>query len=78
MEQRVLGKASATEMWEVEVTSMPDLLEAIAADLRKEAPRFDNTIDIKVSQLKAYAKATNGKPLPGVRFTKKTSIRARS
>jgi hypothetical protein len=75
------GKAGAANDYDIEFTDFPAFLEALAADLRKETPRFDNTLtpaEVKVSQLKDYAKATKGKAFPGVTFKPKISIRARS
>lgn len=54
------------------------LLEWIAADLRKEVPRFTNTISFKVSELKSFAKATKGTvAIPGCNIHEDTKIIAR-
>lgn len=68
--------------WKVEVTDLPAFLEYLAADLRTGTPRFGNTVrtqDVKVSELKAFAKSTNGeKAIPGVTFTKTDGLRVRA
>lgn len=54
------------------------LLEFIAADLRKDAPRFGNTVSFKVTELKAFVKSTNGQvPVPGLKFNNTSKIIAR-
>lgn len=67
------------ESWVVEeITSMPALLQFLAAKLYAGDPTFNNTVEIKLGQLNAFAQSTSGSvPIPGVTFTKKETIIAR-
>lgn len=76
------GSAGKGEEWVVEqkpgAKELAALLRFIADDLEKDVPRFDNTVDIKISQLKAYAKATKGtKEIPGCTIRRTTRIISR-
>lgn len=77
-----VGNAGKGEEYVVEpqpgFKNLAALLRFIADDLETEVPRFDNTIDLKISQLKAYAKATKGtKQIPGCVIRRGTKIIAR-
>jgi hypothetical protein len=62
-----------------EVTSLPQLLRHIADSLEKGEKTFDNTVDIKVGQLNAFGKATQGSVvIPGVRWVEDTKFIARA
>lgn len=73
------GGHARRDRWTAEVEDLPAFLIHLAGLLRKGDPTFDNTVDIKIGQLNKFADATQGSvPIPGVKYTKQSTLAARS
>ena len=73
------GSHARTTRWVAEVVALPKLLRYLAERIEAGDPTFDNTVDIKLGQLQAFAASTQGaRQLPGVLFSSHDSLAARA
>jgi hypothetical protein len=73
-----MGNASRTD-YTFEVTSLPQLLRYLADSLERGEKTFDSTITLKVGQLNAFGKATQGSVvIPGLKWVESKKIIARA
>jgi hypothetical protein len=73
------GGHARTKRWVAEIVSLPLLLRYLADRLEAGDPVFDNTVDIKLGQLQAFAASSQGKlAIPGVSFTSVDNMTARA
>jgi len=72
------GGHALGKTYDTEITNLPAFLRFMADEIEKGDTRFDNTIDIKIGQLKAFGKATQATiPIPGVTFKRASTLAAR-